>query len=1197
MNRGVYVVSLIFIAVVVGVPLITVGLDPQGSLYDLFRLGIDLEGGTSLIYELRPPSPDAEPPLATEAKRVILGRIDPQGTRGYIVRPIGKRRLEIVLPGRRTELKVMSVEALTEADLKAGAAQASEELKAFAGGSRLVIRLKPPLYLDDVRNRIQEETRQGPAGEAPAWRVLGAKASGDQYEEIAVWLTLTPSDKEGIARWEDLIRRALRTQRDVSRVKRLVKQAGFLEFRIVADRVKDRDKANFDRLVRLKQAGQPPDNPRYRWYPMKKGYERYRDGALDAWNFVYVVDEETKTVEVLVDVGDGQDVTGQDLSRARGDTQDGYPIVHFWMEPKAEARFARLTQPENKGRQLGIILDDVIQSAPVLRAQLSKGGIIEGYANNVRERDDVVTILNSGQLAASLGDPIAERTVGPELGRDNIEKGMKAMIIGLALVVAFMAVYYLFAGLVADVALMLNLVLIVCIMHWMHQSWTLPGIAGLILTMGMAVDANVLIYERLREEKGREGSLGFALKRAYSRAFRTILDSNLTTLIPAFILLLPQLATEEVKGFAIVIIVGILSSMFAALIVTRMIFETVIGFGVVKKMTMLQLFRAPNINWMRLARVAIVVSGVLVLAGAIAFYKRGDSKYDIEFTGGTQVELALRVPQGQSEVGIEEVRRRVTAALGPGATVQELQYEQSAIRHEEGAETSARLNRFLISVATSAGAAANEASVKASLSDAFVELRPESRTGAAEARASEITEDLIRTRLLETKATAVGVTPGPESPEATAGVRFIPPEYRQYFGKIRLAVTLAPPRTLQEVRRRIDVFLRDRYPNLTNTLYRVDGVRAAERAAEYVSCEVWIAEDFKGSRGNMPAPTFWTEVVRSSLGAEEAFASTTSFEPTMAAEAWNKAVIAIVFSLLAIILYMWFRFAKAGYGVAAVVALVHDVFITLGAVACTAAVAAWWTGNPLLITDMRINLPMVGAFLTLIGYSVNDTVVVFDRIRENRGKFGELSVDVVNRSINQTLSRTIWTSATTIVTVAVLYVLGGTASTVHGFSFVLTLGIVVGTYSSVAIASPLLVLRGYLFRVYVWAFPVLGFLVLGYYAAVWQSPQQFFGTWVGWVWAGVQIAWIVLVTWALWAYAYGRPWGLKEKAPWLATVLAVLGLLMVPALVVFCLLLLFMPKEMVWEAPAAVRILTTLPASYALYQLVWGTTRQKPQKK
>jgi SecD/SecF fusion protein len=1107
---------------------------------------------------------------------------------------VGERRLEIVLPGRRTELKVMSVEALTEADLKGGTAQAPEELKPFAGGSRLVIRLKPPLYLDDVRNRIQEESRQGMPGEAPAWRVVGAKASGDQYEEIAVWLPLTPTDKEGIARWEELIQRALRTQRDVSRVKRLVKQAGFLEFRIVADRVKDRDKANFDRIVRLKQAGHSPDNPRYRWYPMKKGYERHKEGSLDAWNFIYVVDEETKTVEVLVDVGDGQDVTGQDLSGARGDTQDGYPIVSFRMEPKAEARFARLTQPENKDRQLAIILDDVIQSAPVLRAQLSKGGIIEGYKNNVRERDDVVTILNSGQLAASLGDPIAERTVGPELGRDNIEKGTRAMIIGLTLVVAFMVVYYLFAGVVADMALMLNLTLIVCIMHWMHQSWTLPGIAGLVLTMGMSVDANVLIFERLREEKGREGSLGFALKRAYSRAFRTILDSNVTTLIPAFILLLPQLATEEVRGFAIVIIVGILTSMFAALIVTRMVFETVIGLGIVKKMTMLQLFRAPNINWMRLVRPAIVVSGVLVLAGAIAFYKRGDSKYDIEFTGGTQVELALKVPQGQDKIPIEGVRRRVASALGLGATVQELQYEQAGVQHVEGEETSPRLNRFLISVSSaSGGAAANGATVKAALTEAFADLRPESRTGEADVKASEITEDLIRGMLLGAKAPAAGEAEKAAGPESEGGVRFIPPEYRQYLGKVRLVIDLRPPRTLQEIRRRIDVFLRDRYSNLISTLYRVDGARPGERAGEYASCEVWIAEDFKGSRGNMSAPAFWTDVVRSSLGAEEAFASTTSFERTMAAEAWNKAVIAIVFSLLAIILYMWFRFAKAGYGVAAVVALVHDVFITLGAVACTAAVAAWWTGNPLLITDMRINLPMVGAFLTLIGYSVNDTVVVFDRIRENRGKFGELSVEVVNRSINQTLSRTIWTSLTTFVVVAVLYVRGGTASTLHGFSFVLTLGIIVGTYSSVAIASPILVQRGYLFRIYVWAFPVLGFLVLGYYAAVWQSPQQFFGTWVGWAWAGVQILWIVLATWALWAFAYKRPWGLKEKAPWLATALAGLGLLMVPAMVVFCLLMLFAPERTAWAGPAAVRALTTLPASYALYRLVWGTASQK----
>jgi preprotein translocase SecF subunit len=347
----------------------------------------------------------------------------------------------------------------------------------------------------------------------------------------------------------------------------------------------------------------------------------------------------------------------------------------------------------------------------------------------------------------------------------------------------------------------------------------------------------------------------------------------------------------------------------------------------------------------------------------------------------------------------------------------------------------------------------------------------------------------------------------------------------------------------------------------------------------------------------MPAPAFWTDVARLSMGSEETFASTTTFEPTMAEEMWHKAVIAIVFSLIAIILYIWFRFAKATYGVAAVTALVFDVFVAMGAVACTAAIARFWPDNPFLITDMRINLPMVGGFLTLVGYSINDKIVIFDRIRENRGRFGDLSVSLVNLSINQTLTRTIWTGFTTLMVLAVLYIFGGQASTLHGFSFVLFLGIVMGTLSSIFVALPLLVLRDFLFKVYVWAFSILGVLLLGYYAAVHQSPQQFFGTWVGWVWAGVQIAWIVLATWALWAFAYERPWGLKEKAPWLATALAVVGLLMVPAMVVFCILMLFAPERTAWAGPAAVRALTTLPASYALYQLVWGTTRQKPQKK
>jgi len=1217
MNKGVYIISLILVAIIVGVPLAKLAVhyatDPEPSLRYLFPLGIDLQGGTSLVYELRPPEEGVEPPEAKAVKDVIAKRIDPSGMGGYVVRAVGKRRLEIVLPGGRTRVAVeagpLTAEHITN-DGKTGpgkeARQVPPEYKKFEGKTRLAVQTDPALHLEHVDNQIQEAVRQAPPAERTEWRVVGLNRTRGPFREFAIWLTINPGDEKAQEQWRERIKRKLEVRPGVERVKRLLRQVGVLEFRIVADKVRDAQKANFERILRLKEAGKSPSNSpdprdhRYRWYPMTGGYKRFQEGSLDAWNFVYAVDREMRTVEVLVDVGDGQDVGGEDLAEARPDTSQGDPIVSFRIKPRAQRRFSQLTKPENKDRHLAIILDHEIQSAPVLRAQLSSGGMIEGYRGRTQERDEVVTVLNSGKLAVSLGDPIKERTVGPELGDDNIRKGTKAILIGLALVAVFMAAYYLYAGVVADLALGLNLLLVVCIMWWIGNeqggtAWTLPGIAGLILTIGMSVDANVLVFERLREEKGHEGSLVFAIRRAYSRAFRTILDANITTLIPAFVLLLPQLATEEVKGFAVVIIVGIGTSMFTALIMTRMTFEASVRLGIVKRMTMLQLFRTPNVNWMRFARGAILCSGVVVLAGAVAFYSRGRSKYDIEFTGGTQVEFALKAPEGQAGVPIAQVRERV-AEVFPTATVQELPFEA------EGREKG--ISRFIISVSSESigpdgrKVAADEASVKDVLSRKFEDMRPESRGGRVESiQTTEITEEVIRERLARTAARLPAAPDGEmkEGDESTYAVtRFIPPEEREFLEKIRIKVGVSVPHMVEGLRRRIEAFLRDRHPDLAGTVfYRIEGTRLAGGRGEHTAFEVWVRSDYAGRRGAMTNPEFWTEVVRFSLGPEEVFASTTSFEPRMAGEMWDKAVIAIVFSLVAIVLYMWFRFAKVGYGVAAVVALVHDVLITLGAVACTGLVAAWWSGNPFLITDMRINLPMVGAFLTLIGYSLNDTIVVFDRIRENRGKFGDLSIDVCNRSINQTLTRTIWTSLTTLMVVTVLYWRGGTASTLHGFSFVLALGVLVGTYSSIAIASSVLVLRGYLSRVYVWAYPVLGLLLLGYYAVLQRPPEEFFGSWVGWVWATAQILWLVLAGSGVVAYVEDRPWRVAAKAPWLAKVLAGVGLTALPAFVALCAVMLFSPPHAGWAGPAAIGALVTLPATHALYQLMWGSKAQK----
>jgi SecD/SecF fusion protein len=195
------------------------------------------------------------------------------------------------------------------------------------------------------------------------------------------------------------------------RAKRLLAQPGRLEFRIVADKVKDQPLADFDRLIRERQAGRPVDSAAWRWVPLKKGWEWHQQGLLDAWNFVYMVNAAGKTVEVLLRTEDGQDVTGRDLAKAAPLDQDGEAVVSFMVRPEASARFAKLTNPGNRLRHLAIILDGEVQSAPVLQATLTTAGVITGYRDR-REVDDVVSVLNSGEIGVRLGEPVLEQRFG-----------------------------------------------------------------------------------------------------------------------------------------------------------------------------------------------------------------------------------------------------------------------------------------------------------------------------------------------------------------------------------------------------------------------------------------------------------------------------------------------------------------------------------------------------------------------------------------------------------------------------------------------------------------------------------------------------------------------------------------------------------------------------------------------------------------
>jgi protein-export membrane protein SecD len=340
------------------------------------------------------------------------------------------------------------------------------------------------------------------------------------------------------------------------------------------------------------------------------------------------------------------------------DSRTGRPAVDFNLDSRGANRFGRLTG-NNKGRQLAIFLDGVASSHATIQSAIYDRGQITG---NFTEQDvqDLVSTLEAGSLPARLKPtPLMENSIGPSLGETNRAMGTRAAMYGLIVVAIFILVYYLFAGLVANVALALNLLFVLAIMATLEATFTLPGIAGLILTVGMAVDANVLIFERLREERARGLTLKKALKTAYEKAFSTIVDANLTTLITCVIL--GYVGSEEVKGFAMTLGFGVVTSMFTALFVTRMIFMSLISARVLHSLPMLRLVGVPSIQWLRLRSLFWPMSMVAVIIGIAAFTyvstTNREKLYDIEFLGGTSLQIELKPGVHMDD---EQVRTAIT---------------------------------------------------------------------------------------------------------------------------------------------------------------------------------------------------------------------------------------------------------------------------------------------------------------------------------------------------------------------------------------------------------------------------------------------------------------------------------------------------------------------------------------------------------
>jgi len=894
---------------------------------------------------------------------------------------------------------------------------------------------------------------------------------------------------------------------DPKDLQRMLKGAGILEFRILPTQGHpevDMDQMN-GYVERLKEMGpKAASDNQYVWCEIenieewKAADREERPSIIETFGDKYYVLASNKTDDTMLHSPAKKEWK---LEKAFPSTDSmGRRAIGFLLDDRGGNKFFKVTR-KNIDRPLCILLDGIAISAPTIETQIRRQGNITGTFTQT-EVEDMVNKLNAGSLPARLIEqPISVNTIGPSIGADNRDQGIRAGLIGLVAVIACMAIYYCLAGSIADVALLLNMLFVLAIMAGVRATFTLPGIAGIILTIGMSVDANVLVFERIREEQLRGASLRIAIQNGYQRAFRTIFDANLTTFITAAILY--WRASEEVKGFAIVLMLGIASSMFTALFVTRVIFDFLLSKRILKDhLLMLRLIHNPNVNWMRSRPIFLGISSFLVIGGLLVFFTRNDlknNKYDIEFTGGTNIQVNLKdtLERQQIEERIQKIGMELNNPGLQTASVYSIgnsgkQYEistietnkitatitfsnrpipttdsvASAIRTTQD-EFAGSLSNLLVTQDTLIGAKfeistsqMNQSLVKEVLEKAFPDA------DISEPQVDEVVNNAILTAFTDQLEIQQNLQPKIISEENISEELIDSyPELIDYLGGVKIECQIQRSATAGEIAQRFrDLLFKPDMQNVERYPYEIldSSLNTIADPNQPVKSFVYVSADPEASFRELSEEerTRFVDNERAKvLGAtrlETSLPRVRQFDPAVGAEQKQRALIAIVLSLFAIVTYIWIRFGDVRYGIAAIVALIHDVCITLGAVTACAYIAGTSIGGILLIDDFKINLAMIAAFLTLIGYSLNDTIVVFDRIRENRGKARQLNPNVITDSINQTIYRTIMTSFTTFIVVLIMYIFGG--SGLRGFTFAIGFGIIIGTYSSIAIAAPILLL-------------------------------------------------------------------------------------------------------------------------------------------
>ncbi|MBC8329302.1 MAG: protein translocase subunit SecD [Planctomycetes bacterium] len=787
------------------------------------------------------------------------------------------------------------------------------------GGARIVYSLpekEANLQAGESMAQIVGETIQ----------VFQKRLDGSGMKDVSI----VPQGDNGI-----VIEMPGRDQSELNRIKDTIINQGRLEFRIVAEATDPEYDLNFEAEKFRTWRAANPDAPVIAFNGVDEAaggrhrslvWKALTEGAAQQPNVGPVADLLAVPLRDQTEINEGGAAgsddswhfTGDQLQRAQLNNHQntGELVVEFEFQQHKKLAFEYFTGTY-EGRGMAIVLNDVVDSAPRINSPLKGGGFIEGggvagFSHD--EASELVLVLKTGSLRVA---PKLESQsyIGPQLGEASIKIGEWSAALGGLLVLLFMLAYYRLNGVVACASLLFNGFILLGALSFTQATLTLPGLAGLVLTIGMAVDANILIFERVREERKRGREVAQAYKNGFERAFTTIIDANLTTLITTLILW--KVGTGPVKGFAATLSLGVLTSMFSSLVFSKVIFHGLIfgkGGSKIREVKMAKAFGGEaHFGFLQKRKVAAFASIGLIVAGIVMVGVEGGSMLGIDFTGGSVVKVQLKEPTAS---------KAVIDALPNNYSVTTVEVEG-----EEGLPAGTS-SHFQIKIKATAAALA-EAEVAAGL-----------------------------------------------EAEAAAGLE-------------------------------------------------------AEGGSE-----TWVEHDLKAKIGGL-------------LHADAPFLEINTIGQRVSGQIQQSAIQAILLSMIAIVIYMNFRFKEFRYGIAAVVALLHDVLFTMGALAVF---------HYLGLVNVDVNLEIIAAFLTIIGYSLNDTIVVFDRIRENLPRRSGSYMEVINLSINQSLSRTILTSVTTFVVLLVLFLANRPQHNVlEGFSFAMLVGVVVGTYSSMFVASPMLV--------------------------------------------------------------------------------------------------------------------------------------------